>query len=181
VEASGGWRGFLAKRPASSSLDVNPVTVLQKGRKLRYLLVHNRDPDQGDLALHRLLQCDPHHPSYRRNLQRLLEDIPKHHPRTLLADNIEVLIATNEPSLVGRIRQLEECIERLPVESDAWPQACFELAAVYQRDSSPEKARQVLERMLKPEVLRHHQGSPWVEDAKRRLAAMKMAAGPAGE
>ena len=110
----------------------------------------------------------------------MLQEIPARHPRTLLGDNVRVLLATTEPSLVAKIQQLEACVRELPPESDAWPQACFELGSLYRRDHMPAKAREIFAKVLKPEILRRHADSPWVSEARRRLAAMEVSVRPTG-
>jgi hypothetical protein len=171
--AGGGiFSGTLAKRPAASSLDVDRAAVVQRAEKLRYLLAQNRDPDQNDLALQRLLGFDPHHAGYRQNLRRLWEESPSRHPRTLLRDNVKVLLATAQSSSFEKAERLRGCIDELGAESDAYLMACYELGVVYQSERWFNKAREVFEQALRPEVKRHHPESPWIKEIERRLAAM---------
>jgi hypothetical protein len=147
--------------------------VIQEGRKLRVLLVENRDPQQNDAALRRLLNLDPHHPLYRQNLQRLRADIPTRYPLTLLGDDLDVLIASTERSQSRRIEDLRACVERLipSCRSDALAHGRFELALAYKQDNRPAEARAVFE-----QVIRLHQDSPWAFEANRQLAGMGMSA-----
>jgi|GEM_PF-420406 len=169
---------LLAKKPATKTLDVDPVAVVLEGRKLRTLLANNRDPQQKDLALCTLLRLDPRHAMYRENLRRLLADIPSRYPLTLLADNLQVLIAKTESSVSLRIEQLKCCVDALAnaQESDALPHARFELGAAYQSDNRPAEARSAFEK-----VLHYHPDSPWAYEATRRLAAMGVAVRPLGQ
>lgn len=168
----GRWRAmkvFFAKRPASGTLGVDPAGVVQDGRRLRWLLVNNRDPQQNDAALRRLMSFDPHHAQYRENLKRLRMEIPARYPLTPLGDNLDVMIAASEPSLSRRIEELRSCVERFSQErrSDAPPQGRFELGMAYKQDNRPQEAVTVFE-----EVTRLYPDSPWAVEANRQLAAM---------
>ena len=167
------FAAFFAKRPASSTLGIDPGAVIQEGRKLRILLVENRDPQQNDAALRRLLNLDPHHPLYRQNLQRLLADIPTRYPLTPLGDDLAVLVACTERSQSRRIEDLRACVERLNqvCKSDALAHGRFELGLAYKQDNRPAEARAVFE-----EVLRMNPDSPWAFEANRQLAGMGMSA-----
>ncbi len=168
-----GWRDVLARRPASATIDVDPDAAVLEGRKLRALLVENRDPEQNDLPLKRLLSFDPRHPMYRFNLQRFLADIPRLYPFTRLGDNVRVLLARTQPSVSERIRQLRSLVQELSTNpaSDAVVRARFELGTAYQEDNLPEEARLVFE-----EILRARPDSPWATEANRRLATINITA-----
>lgn len=170
-EPSMGWRQLLAKRPPSSALGVAPGEAALQGRKLLTLLESNRDPQQHDLALQTLLSLDPHHPMYVRNLRHMLAEVPTRYPRTALRDNLEVLVAAAEPSQSLRIADLEQCVSRLAQEpgSDAFPQARYELAVVYQSDNRLREARGVFET-----IIAQNKDSSWAVEAQRRLAEMGM-------
>jgi len=161
--------GLWGRLPASTKLDVDPAAVVLEGAKLRELLVRNRDPQQDDLPLKRLLRLDPRHALYRRNLDQLLADIPVHHPLTPLRDNVEVLIAAAQPSLSLRIDHLSAAVRRLAADprSDALPVAQLELAAAYQSDNRPEEAWALLQ-----EIQKSWPQSPWAQEAARRMALM---------
>ncbi|HSW45844.1 MAG TPA: tetratricopeptide repeat protein [Phycisphaerae bacterium] len=169
----GAFRSFFAKRPASLSLGVDVAAVIQEERKLRWLLAHNRDPQQNDAALRRLLGLDPHHAMYRQNLALLMADLPVRYPLTPLGDNVDVLIAATERSQSRKIEQLRACVDRLSQErrSDALPQARYELGLAYKQDNRPAEARGVFE-----EVLRLYPDSPWAFEASRQLASMGIVA-----
>jgi len=173
--SAGRWQEYFAKLPASGTLGVDPTAVVQEGRKLRYLLANNRDPHQQDRALVRLLSFDPRHAMYRKNLKSLRSDIPKLYPLTLLSDNLDVLIASTEPSRSLRIAALNTCIQDLlkKTGSDALPQARYELGLVYQEDNRPAEARQIFD-----EVVRYHHDTPWALEAERRLVSMGASAKP---
>jgi outer membrane protein assembly factor BamD (BamD/ComL family) len=165
------WSLF-AKRPASSSLGVAPSRVAMQGRKLLMLIKSNRDPQQNDRALQELMRFDPRDPMYVRNLRQLLRDIDAKYPLTLLGDNLEVMIASAEPSQSLRIRALEACVQKLAKDpnSDAYPQAQYELGLAYQADNRMAEARAVLEAILAKDS-----ASPWAMEARRQLAEMGMA------
>jgi hypothetical protein len=163
------WASILSKRPASSALAVDPETIAIEGRKLRNLLAENRDPQQNDLPLQKLLSFDPHHPFYHKNLEHFLQKVPEKYPLTPLRDNLQVLIAKSQPARSFRIEHLRACIDQLAgvAGSDALPRARFELGLAYQDDHRQEEARVAFE-----QVKLHHADSPWAIEASRRLAAM---------
>ncbi len=169
---TGRWQAlvfFFAKRPASDTLGVDASAMAQEGRKLRWLLAGNRDPQQNDAALRRLLSFDPHHAQYRQNLKLLRAEIPTRYPLTPLGDNLDVLIAGTEPSKSRRIEELTQCVERLKAEqsSDALSQARYELGLAYKQDSRPQEARAIFE-----DTIRLNADSPWAAEANRQLASM---------
>lgn len=163
---------LLARRPASSSLGVVPSQVVMQGRKLLLLLEANRDPQQRDLALQELMKLDPRDPRYLRNLRDLLADIDTKYPLTLLRDNLEVLIAMAEPSHSLRIKALEGCVQKLAADpqSDAHPQAQYELGLAYKADNRMAEARAVLDA-----IVTMNPDSPWAVEAERQLAEMGVA------
>lgn len=164
---------FLARRPPSNSLGVLPFQIAMEGRKLLSMVKANRDPQQRDLALQELMKFDPRDARYARNLRSLLADIDTKYPLTLLRDNIEVLIATAEPSHSLRIRALEGCVQKLANDprSDAYAQAQYELGLAYKADNRLGESRKMLESILVKDPT-----SPWAMEAQRQLAEMGMAA-----
>jgi len=173
--SAGGWRAYFAKLPASGTLGVDSGAVVQEGRKLRHLLANNRDPHQRDRALVRLLSFDPRHAMYRGNLKSLRADIQKRYPLTMLGDNLDVLIASTEPSRSLRIAALDRCVQDLleQTASDALPQARYELGLAYKEDNRPAEARELFE-----QARQYHRDSPWALEAERKLAAMGANARP---
>lgn len=169
AEVAVGWQGFFAKRPAAGTLGVDPSAIVLEARKLRHLLVNNRDPHQKDLALRRLLSFDPRHPMYRHNLERLRAELAEKYPLTPLRDNLDVRIAATPPSDSLRIDGLKKCVEELmrAPNSDALPRARYELGLAYKKDDRPEEARAAFE-----DVIRFHPDSPWALEASRKLAGM---------
>jgi len=168
-----GWRALLAKAAPSNRLAINRERVYLAAWKLRELLVNNRDPHQKDAALRRLVSFDPRHPMYRANLLRLKSDIPVRYPLTALADNVDVLLAASERSWSRRIEALRECVAQLLKipDSDALPQARYELGWAYKQDNRLADAKAAFE-----EVVRLHPGTPWAVEARSRLAAMGIVA-----
>lgn len=166
-------RDLLAKRPPSSRLRVDPGQVARQGQKLLVLIRANRDPQQNDLALRHLMSLDPRNEMYVPNLRKLLKDIETKYPLTLLRDNVEVLIASAEPSQSLKIRALEACVQKLAQEpdSDAYPHAQYELGMAYQADNRLAEARAVFESIVTADST-----SPWAMEARRQLAEMEMAA-----
>ncbi|HOA74382.1 MAG TPA: tetratricopeptide repeat protein [Phycisphaerae bacterium] len=162
---------LLAKRPGPVSLGTAPAEVAMQGRKLLALIESNRDPQQADMALRTLMSFDPRDAMYVRNLKQLLRDIETKYPLTLLRDNLEVLIAAAEPSQSLKIRALEACVAKLASEpdSDAYPQARYELGVAYQADNRPAEARAVFEAIVVQRA-----SSPWALEAQRQLAEMGM-------
>ncbi len=167
-----GWSQVFAKSPAASGIDIDFEGVLLEARKLLDLLAGNRDPQYRDRPLCRLLGLDPRSPIYRQNLEKLLRDIPAQYPLTPLRDNVQVLLARSQSSPSRRIEELSRCIEAMAgqPDSDALPQARFELAVALHEDKRPEEARAALEQLQA-----RHPASPWAAEAGRRLAAMGVA------
>ena len=174
---SRGWRGLLSKQPASNSLDVDVAAVVQEGRKLRELLVNNRDPARNDLGLRRLHRFNPNHSHYQRNLASLRNEILRADPESLLLDNLEVLIAKSEGRRYVKIPQLKACIDSLRPDSDALPEAWFELGKAYQEDKDPNRAHNAFQEVVAIENRRGRPDSPWADEARQRLAAMGVAGG----
>ncbi|MBP7934579.1 MAG: hypothetical protein KA354_08010 [Phycisphaerae bacterium] len=168
-EMEGGLRAFFAKRSPTGTLGIDPSATLQDARKFQYLLTHNTDPEQNNLALRRLLSLMPRHALYHRNLVNLRADIAAGQLITRLWDNIEVLIAATEPSSSLRIDGLVKCVEKLQSvpQSDALSQARYELGVAYKDDNRHNEAGAAFE-----DVVRLHADTPWATDASRRLAAM---------
>ncbi|GMV97335.1 MAG: tetratricopeptide repeat protein [Phycisphaerae bacterium] len=163
------WRSFFATRPPARNLGVDLDAVLLEARKLHWLLVHNRDPQQRDLPLQRLLRMDPRHPLYAENLRQLIEELPVSFPLTRLGDNLRVLHAAAGPSRSRRIEQLQRCVEEYSRDpsSDALPLARFELGRAYREDSRLDEARAAWELLV-----RDPSESPWTQEARQQLAAM---------
>lgn len=168
-QSAGGWLSIFAKRPPSETLGIDVPSLVMEARKLRDLLANNRDPQQNDLALRKLLSFDPHHPLYRANVEQLYSELTQRHPLTPLRDNIMVLAASTHPSDSRRIEELRGCVDKLrgDAASDALPQAIYELGLAYRDDNRPQEARASFE-----EVARLYSASPWALEAGRRLAAM---------
>lgn len=171
VAGPGGFRGFFAKKPATSSLEVDPSVAAQKAAKMKELLVNNRDPEQNDLALRELFRMDPRHRYYQRNLEQLLAAIRRGDVISRLGDNLQVMIAAAEPSHSLKIEKLEQVVERLDKleQTDAMPQALYELGAAYQNDFRFREAR---ERYLV--LVSRYPESTWAEEAHRRLSKLGM-------
>lgn len=166
---AGGWRLLFAKSPPAETLDINSEAVILEARKLRNLLFHNRDPQQNDLPLRRLLSFNPRHAHYQSNLRQMEASLAARHPLTPLRDNLQVLMAAANPSRSRRIEMLEAFIreaDRQP-DSDALPEARFQLGMAYKEDSRTEDARKQLD-----EVTRLHADSPWAVEARQQLANM---------
>lgn len=167
------WRSLLAKASPSDRLALNKESFYLAAWKLRDLLVNNRDPQQNDLPLVRLLSLDPRHPMYRWNLKKLRAEIPISYPMTPLADNLDVLIAATQPSRSRRIEDLNALVESLlqAGDSDALPRARYELGLAYRLDARPAEARVAFE-----EVIGLHPDTPWAVEARSCLAGMGIAA-----
>jgi hypothetical protein len=168
-----GLRELLSKQPAGDTLAVDAEAAVTEARKLRELLVNNRDPHQDDKALRELLRLDPQHRLYTWNLQRLLAEVQAGRLLTRLGDNIELLLARSEPSASLKIERLRAVFERYGRESasDVRAQTLYELGVAYQSDNRTDEARQAFER-----VMRDFAATPWELEAKGRLANMGVSA-----
>ena len=177
-EPDGGLRAFFAKRSPTGTLGIDPAAIVQDGRKLQYLLSHNTDPEQNNLALRRLLSLMPRHALYHRNLVNMQADIAAGRLITRLRDNVDVLIAATEPSTSLRIDGLVKCVEKLQSvpQSDALAQARFELGVAYKDDNRHQEAKAAFE-----DVVRLHADTPWATDASRRLATMGLGVRSGGD
>ena len=166
-ESGSSLRRLFAGRTGQLSLAVNPADVAMQGRKLLALISHNRDPQQKDLALRTLLSFDPHDQTYPRNLRQLLKDIATKYPLTPLRDNLEVMLAAAEPSQSLKIKALESVAKRFSgqPDSDAHPQAQYELGVAYKLDNRMAEARAMFEQVLLKDA-----ASPWALESRRQLA-----------
>lgn len=173
--APSSWRDFLAKRPATNSLDIDVAATVLNSRKLLDLLICNRvadlEPTYDYPVLRRLMSLDPRHPDYALNLQDLLRAVPADpkNPGGMLRDNIELMLVLTDRSRSRRIEQLKLMIERFSKDKvcDALPRARLELAAAYQADSLTDEARSLYQR-----IQTEHPDSPWAMEATQRLTMM---------
>ena len=164
----GGWRGLFATPPASDSLKLDLQRVVLDARKLEYLLVNNRDPVSGDAPLADLFQLDPHHPSYRDNLDRLIGTWP----RSSLRDNLEVrrarALSVGQRFSVGqRIELLSALVDEDYPDTDAAVEGRFYLAIEHLRVGDRDKAREAF-----AQVIQAAPDSPWADDARQRQQAL---------
>jgi hypothetical protein len=142
--------------------------VVLDARKLEYLLVNNRDPVSGDAPLADLFQLDPHHPSYRDNLDRLIGTWP----RSSLRDNLEVrrarALSVGQRFSVGqRIELLSALVDEDYPDTDAAVEGRFYLAIEHLRVGDRDKAREAF-----AQVIQAAPDSPWADDARQRQQAL---------
>jgi hypothetical protein len=150
--------GLFGAEPPDASLAVSLPGILQEGRKLRRLFARNRDPQYDDAPLIRLMQLDPRHPRYERNLR----DLKAQYGNSALRDNIDLRLALQIRSRTQRAARLSAIIKE-DVEGDALERALFELGCLFEEDAQPQRALEMFSKLTT-----EHPDSPWCEDAARR-------------
>jgi len=166
-----GLRALLARKPPSSTLNVDPQTVAEKAAQILSLIRENYEarfeeaahPDQNPISL--LLRCDPRDPFYPDNVLR----IDRRFPGSKLHDNLMVHMALGEPDINTRRSKLLECAKRYR-DGDAAPHAIYELGLLELEHNRKAEGREALELLLK-----QYPGSPWTVSAQRRLLAIEVA------
>ena len=117
-------RRLLHTEPPEASLDFEPEPYRFESRRLRELILANRDdPKYGVEPLQRLAALDSHRALYKDQLQTLAQA----YPDSLLYDNIVVRWAGAHADRQQRAAQLLACVQRFP-NGDALPEALFQLA-----------------------------------------------------
>ena len=149
---------LLRKRPAIAGLAYDGPAVMLEARRLLELLRNNRDPLYGYKPITRWLQCDPRHPNYKENLDRIVTD----YPRCLFEDNLFLERALAQRSNHMRIVDLERCGERY-ADGDAIAEISYRLGMEYLEEAMPQAAEQL------QTVIRNWPESIWAAQATQRL------------
>ncbi len=165
-----GLSDLFARKPAASSLNVDPQAVAEQAAQLLSLIRHNRlgqfrdvvYPDNNPISM--LLNCDPHHELYAENLQHIKEWFPT----SGLRDNIDVRLALTIRDVNARRKKLWEVVDK---GDDAAPHALYELGVLERAENNLELARQIMKR-----VINEHPSSPWALSARRKLLSYEAAA-----
>lgn len=119
-------RPLLSTRLPDPTLDFDPEPYQIEGRRLRELILENRDdPYYGVDPLQGLARLDPHLSGYRTELERLAA----HYPASPLYDNLVVRWVLAEPNRETRAKQLTGFIEN-NTTGDALPEALYNLAVI---------------------------------------------------
>lgn len=148
--------GMLDRKRPEDTLDIPDQQTIRQARSLLALLEANADdPRYGSRPLcgslpdeklrFGLLQLDPREANYQSNLKRIIAD--DGYKYCLLADNICLDSALQEPDPRRKIRQLEDCLQEYR-NGDARPETLYRLALAQQESGQPRVARQTLEAML---------------------------------
>jgi len=117
-------RPLLHMGPPEASLKFEPDPYLFEARRLRELILANRDdPRYGAAPLQALAALDPHRPGYGDQLAHLADQ----YRDGLLYDTLVVRWASDTHDREQRAARLLACIERFPA-GDALPEAMFQLA-----------------------------------------------------
>ncbi|HUW84145.1 MAG TPA: tetratricopeptide repeat protein [Phycisphaerae bacterium] len=163
--ARGGLAEIFARKPPTSSLDVQLPSVVEQGRELLELMRANgNDAIHGALPIAELLQLDPRSKWYRQQLRVMLNK----YARSLLVDNLRLRLALAAESLSRRIGSLQDLIREYP-RGDALPEAMYRLGELLEADARPEEARLAYGR-----VGGEYAGSVWARRAARRLAQLEL-------
>ncbi len=163
--ARGSLAEIFARKPPTSSLDVQLPSVVEQGRELLELVRANgNDAIYGALPIAELLQLDPRSKWYREQLRVMLDK----YGRSLLVDNLRLRLALAAESLSGRIGSLQDLIREYP-RGDALPEALYRLGELLEADARPEEARLAYGR-----VVDEYAGSVWARRAARRTAQLEL-------
>ena len=106
-----GLRELLSKQPAGDTLAVDAEAAVTEARKLRELLVNNRDPHQDDKALRELLRLTDYLHQQRRQFADFPSDAELVAPAALPA-NTTVVDAAAWTSVARVLMNLDEFITR---------------------------------------------------------------------
>jgi hypothetical protein len=138
-------RPLLATNPPEASLRFEPGPYLFEARRLRELILANRDdPRYGAAPLQALAGLDSHRPGCSEQLLRLADQ----HRDSLVYDNLVVRWANTATDREQRAARLLGCIQRFPT-GDALPEAMFQLADLEMHAFGSDEARRTagLERL----------------------------------
>lgn len=159
-------RPLLRMQPPEASLEFDPDQDLFEIRRLRELILANRDdPRYATAPLQALAGLDPHRAGYRRQLLWLAHQ----YPDSWLYDNLIVRWAAAARDRQERAERLAACIARFP-DGDALPEALFaradlELRALGGNDAENRAAG--LARL--GEIIERFPDTCWAERARERL------------
>ncbi len=170
VRASG-LRQLLARKPADSTLNVDPQAVAERAAQVLLLIRENKSgqfkdslyPENNPISL--LFRCDPHHASYRENLRH----IDQWFPGSKFHDNLMVYLALTEHDVKIRRDRLQEVANRYR-DGDAAPHALYELGVLELNHNRKSEGVQALELLLKK-----YPDSPWSASARRKLLSIDAA------
>ncbi|MBP7746698.1 MAG: hypothetical protein KA383_11260 [Phycisphaerae bacterium] len=162
-------RPLLHTTPPETSLDFDPDQDHFEARRLRELLLANRDdPRYGVAPLRALSALDPHRAGYRGQLQY----VAAQYPDSLLYDNLVVRWASAAPKRETRAAGLLACIQRFPT-GDALPQAMFELADLELQGFGGDEARRAAGIARMREVATRFEDTCWATRARERLRILE--------
>lgn len=160
--------GVLARRIPEASLRLSLDRILIEARRLHGLLVENRDPLYGQEPIcgsrrrtvefpFGLLDLDPRHDWYVRNLNALLVQ----YPNCQIADNIQLELAKAAADIPRRIELLENCLDKYG-RGDAVPEALFRLGVAYKAAGESSSSDSAFTRLFL-----EHPESVWSKQAAR--------------
>ncbi|MFH1747872.1 MAG: hypothetical protein ABIG44_12625 [Planctomycetota bacterium] len=128
-------RGWLRGALPETSLAFEPEPYMREARRLRELILANRnDPHYGQAPLRELANLDPHRPTYREQLLRLAD----RYRDSLLYDNLVVHWAAGLGERDDRAAALGACIRDFP-DGDALAEAMFRLAELEIQNRGPDQ------------------------------------------
>lgn len=147
-------QSVLERESPEAGLLVSVDRVVLQSQRLYELLTRNRDPlydyeplcgprrADGDVW-YGLLDLDPRHGSYVRNLKRL----SARYPNAQIGDNIDLEIAKATSDPATRIARLKQLVSRFPA-GDAVAEALLQLSLSYRRIGEPRKSEEVLAQLV---------------------------------
>ncbi len=169
--ATSGLRQLFARKPAASSLNVDPQAVAEEAAQFLSLIRENQYGQFTDVVypehnpISWLLRCDPRHAKYPENL----EHIDQWFPGSRLHDNLMVRLALTKHTVEERREALEAVIDRYR-GGDAAAHAIYELGVLELNDNRKANGIRALNQLVQ-----EHKDSPWVASALRKLMAIDAA------
>jgi len=169
--ATSGLGQLFARKPAASSLNVDPKAVAEQAAQFLSLIRENQYGQFTDVVypehnpISWLLRCDPRHAKYPENLKH----IDQWFPGSRLHDNLMVRLALTKHSVEERREALKAVIDRYR-GGDAAAHAIYELGVLELNDNRKAEGIRALNLLLQ-----EHEDSPWVASAMRKLMVIDAA------
>ena len=154
---------LMRRQPPVASLGISVPRRVIEGRKLRSLLVNNRDPLYGDAPFRAYTSIDPR----ELNSVDRYGLIPRDFPSCQLTDNVNLRLAVAKTNLQDRAEALRDWVEQND-SGDAVPEALYLLGLAYAEQKKTSEALAAVER-----VVSEFGDTVWGEQAELQLRRLE--------